>query len=63
MIANIAGGMMMWGVHFLSKSIPKPEYAVFGVFLAMAMFIPTMPLQIVLAQQTADALATGRERQ
>jgi O-antigen/teichoic acid export membrane protein/regulation of enolase protein 1 (concanavalin A-like superfamily) len=63
MIANIAGGMMMWGVHFLSKSIPKPEYAVFGVFLAMAMFIPTMPLQIVLAQQTADALATSRERQ
>jgi O-antigen/teichoic acid export membrane protein/regulation of enolase protein 1 (concanavalin A-like superfamily) len=63
MIANIAGGVMMWGVHFLSKAIPKPEYAVFGVFLAMAILIPTMPLQIVLAQQTADALATGRERQ
>ncbi len=63
MIANITGGILMWAVHFLSKLIPKPEYAVFGVLLAVAMCIPTMPLQVVLAHQTAEALATGRERQ
>ncbi len=63
MIANVAGGLLMWGVHFLAKAIPKPEYAVFGVFLAVAMCIPNLPLQMVLAQQTARALATKRERQ
>ncbi len=35
----------------------------FGVLLAVAMFVPNMPLQMVFAQQTARALATGRERQ
>lgn len=63
MVANIVGGMLMWAVHPLAKVIPKTEYSVFGVLLAVAMCIPTMPLQIVMAQQTAEALAKGQERQ
>jgi O-antigen/teichoic acid export membrane protein len=63
MIANITGGILMWGVHFLAKAIPKTEYAVFGVFLAVAMCIPNLPLQMVLAQQTAKGLATGKEHE
>ena len=35
----------------------------FGVLLAVAMFVPNMPLQMVFAQQTARALATGRGRE
>ncbi len=63
MIANVAGGALMYGVHFFSKVIPEKEYAVFGTLLAMTMCIPTMPLQMVFAQQAAAALVTGRVRQ
>lgn len=63
MVANIAGGVMMWGVHFLAKVIPKEEYAVFGTLLVVTMCVPGGPLQMVFAQQTAAALATRRERQ
>jgi O-antigen/teichoic acid export membrane protein len=60
MIANIGGGMLMWAVHFLSKAIPVGEYGNFGAFLAVIMVLPAMPLQMILAQQTASALAKGR---
>ncbi|HNR71376.1 MAG TPA: hypothetical protein PLV05_05425 [Verrucomicrobiota bacterium] len=62
MFATIAGGLFMTAMHFLSKAraLPEAEYAQFGVFLAVTMFIPSMPLQMVLAQQTARALALGR---
>ncbi len=65
MIANISGGLLMWVVHFLSKakSVPASEYGVFVTFLAVAMCVPTMPMQMVMAQQTARALATHRERE
>ena len=63
MVATIAGGAMMWGVHFLNKAIPESEYGLFVAFLSVAMCIPTMPLQMVLAQQTAQALATNRKRE
>jgi O-antigen/teichoic acid export membrane protein len=63
MIAAIAGGAMTWGVHFLNKEIPDSEYSAFGVLLMVAGCLPTMPLQMVFAQQAAQALATGRERQ
>ncbi len=65
MIATIGGGLLMWMVHFLSKapSVTKPEYADFGVYLAVAMTIPTLPLQMVMAHQTAHALIAGRQRQ
>jgi O-antigen/teichoic acid export membrane protein len=62
MIANIGGGAMMWAVHFLSKKTTAAEYGAFGVMLAVAMCVPNLPLQMVFAQQTARALATGRER-
>src|SRR5215831_15193316 len=67
MIANIAGGVLNWGVHFLQQAVPKPmraaEYGAFGVFLSVAMVIPTMSLQMVMAHQTALALATNRQMQ
>jgi O-antigen/teichoic acid export membrane protein len=63
MIANIAGGLMTLGVHPLNKRIPDSEYTAFGVLLMVVSCLPTMPLQMVMAQQSALALATGRERQ
>src|ERR1035441_7690931 len=51
----------MTAVHFLSKAIPDAEYGQFGVILSVAAFIPALPLQMVLAQQTARALALHRE--
>ncbi len=60
MVANVTGGMMMWGVHFFSKKIPDAEYSAFGALLSMTMVIPALPLQMVFAQQTAAALATDR---
>lgn len=63
MIATIASGALMWGVHFLAKKIDPNEYAVFGTLLAVTMCLPVGPLQMVFAQQTASALAQGRNRQ
>ena len=65
MIATIAGGAMTFGVHFLTKSasVPKSQYAAFGTLLMVVACLPTMPLQMIFAQQSALALATGRERQ
>src|SRR6266850_399506 len=63
MIANIAGGALMWLVHFLSKKLPNTEYGLFTTYLSVAMCIPTMPLQMALAHQTALALATNRRRE
>jgi O-antigen/teichoic acid export membrane protein len=63
MIATVAGGLFMTVVHSLSKVIPPAEYSQFGVFLSVAMFIPALPLQMVLAQQTARSLALHREHE
>ena len=63
MIANILGGALMWMVHFLNKFIPPGEYGSFGALLSVAMLLPTIPLQMVLAQQTAKAIAQHRERE
>jgi hypothetical protein len=63
MIATIAAGAMSWAVHFLNKKIPDAEYSIFGVLLMVTACIPTMPLQMVFAHQSAQALATNRERQ
>jgi len=62
MISGIGGGALFYLVHFLSKKISVAEYGAFGVMLAVAMCVPNLPLQMVFAQQTAQALATGRER-
>lgn len=61
MLASIIGGVFMWAVHLLVKAMPPGQYSTFGVLLALVMCIPTMPLQMVFAQQTAHALATNRE--
>jgi len=63
MIANIVGGMMTLGVHPLNKLIPDKEYTAFGALLMVVSCLPTIPLQMVFAQQSALTLATGRERQ
>jgi len=63
MIANVLGGALNWAVHFLNRVIPVSEYGNFGVFLAVVMLVPAIPLQMILAQQTAKALATGRTRE
>jgi O-antigen/teichoic acid export membrane protein len=63
MIANIAGGALMWSVHLLNKFIPGGEYGHFVALLTVAMLLPTIPLQMILAQQTAKALAVHRERE
>ena len=63
MVATVAGGVFMTAVHFLSKRIPEEEYGQFVAFLSVSMFIPAMPLQMVLAEQTARARALHREHE
>ena len=63
MMTNVGSGAMMYAVHLLNKKIPPEQYGIFGVLLAVAMFVPSMPLQMVMAQQTAQALATDRRRE
>jgi O-antigen/teichoic acid export membrane protein len=63
MIANIASGGLTCGVHFLAKFVSEAQYAAFGTLLMVVACLPAMPLQMIFAQQTALALATGRERQ
>ena len=60
MVANIGGGMLMWGVHLLNKALPPGQYGSFGAFLTVVMLLPTIPLQMIMTQQTAKALATDR---
>jgi O-antigen/teichoic acid export membrane protein len=63
MIANIGGGAFMWAVHFLNKWLPAGQYGDFGVFIAVLMLLPNIPLQMVLTQQTARSLANNNRRQ
>ncbi|MFM2082054.1 MAG: hypothetical protein RL380_745 [Verrucomicrobiota bacterium] len=60
MIANIVGGALTWGVHFLNKKISDGEYSTFVTLMMVTACVPTIPLQMVLAQQSAKALAEGR---
>src|SRR4051812_12520299 len=63
MMASIMAGFMSLGVHFLNKVIDQGEYSNFGVLVMVVACLPTMPLQMVFAQQTAAALVENRERQ
>src|SRR4051812_36708864 len=63
MIATIIGGAMTFGMHFLNKKIPDAEYAIFVTLAMTTACVPAVPLQMVFAQQSAEALAMGRERQ
>lgn len=53
----------MWAVHLLARATGKNEYGLFITLLTAVMLVPAIPLQMVFAQQTAKALATGRERE
>jgi O-antigen/teichoic acid export membrane protein len=63
MLATVAGGVLMWAVHLLSRAIPASEYGTLITLLSVVNLIPTLPLQMVFTQQTALALATGRAAQ
>jgi O-antigen/teichoic acid export membrane protein len=63
MFANIVTGFLAFGVHPLAKRISESEYSIFGTMLMLTACVPTVPLQMVPAQQTARMLATGGERQ
>jgi O-antigen/teichoic acid export membrane protein len=63
MVATMASGTLMMGIHFLSKKIPVGEYGVLITLFSVVNLVPTIPFQMVFTQQTANALATGRERQ
>jgi O-antigen/teichoic acid export membrane protein len=63
MMATIFGGMLTFGLHFLSKKISDGDYAIFVTLMAMVTCVPTLPLQMVFAQQSAEALAMNRDRQ
>jgi O-antigen/teichoic acid export membrane protein len=62
MLATMMAGALMWGVHFLSRKIPPAEYGVLITLFSVVNIVPTIPFQMVFAQQTAHALATGGER-
>lgn len=61
MFANMAAGVLMWAVHFLSKRMPEAEYGLLVTLFSMTMIVPVLPLQMVFAQQTARSLASGQE--
>jgi len=61
MVANLVTGILMWAVHFLSKRIPESEYGLLVTLFSMTMVVPMLPLQMVFAQQTAKALASGQQ--
>jgi O-antigen/teichoic acid export membrane protein len=63
MVSAIMAGLLSFGMHFLNKKIPDSEYSVFVTLLMMTACVPAAPLQMVFAQQTAQALATDRARQ
>ena len=63
MAATMASGVLMLGIHFLSKKIPAGEYGVLITLFSIVNMVPTIPFQMVFTQQTANALATGRDRQ
>lgn len=60
--AAFASGGLMWLVHFLNKFLPKAEYGTLGTLLTVMILVPTAPLQLVFARETAAAIAQGRQR-
>src|SRR6266536_1802086 len=61
--ATFAAGALMWLVHFLNKFLPKEEYGTLGTLMTSMMLVPTIPLQMVFARQTAAAFAKGRQQE
>jgi O-antigen/teichoic acid export membrane protein len=63
MIAAMASGLLMWGVHFLAKKIPASEYGTLITLFSIVSLIPTIPFQMVFTHQTAGGLAKNQARQ
>jgi len=63
MLATVAGGVLMWAVHLLSRAIPPSEYGTLITLLSVVNLIPALPLQMVFTQQTALALGSDRGSQ
>lgn len=62
MIANIVGGALMLGVHFLSKQVSDLEYGTVGALLGASIIIPSIPLQMIFTREAAAGLALGNTR-
>ncbi len=62
MIANIVGGALMLGVHFLSQKVSDLEYGTVGALLGATILIPSIPLQMIFTREAAAGLATGNTR-
>jgi len=62
-VSNVACGVLLWSVHFLSKRLPDAEYGIVGTLLALIVCIPSGPLQLVFVHQAAADLAGGRRGQ
>ena len=52
MLATLMGGVLSWAVHLLSKFIPASEYGTLITLLSVVNLVPTLPLQMVFAQQS-----------
>lgn len=63
MIATVIAGGLTFAVHILNKKISDADYAIFVTLTTMTSCIPTVPLQMVFAQQSAETLAMNRARQ
>lgn len=63
MTATMVGGLMMLGIHFLSRKISMDEYGILVTLFSVVNLIPTVPFQMVFTYQTARALATNRRGQ
>jgi len=59
LVATVVSGLFMYAVHLLARKIGPAEYGVFLWFVGLSIFIPAMPLQLVMAQQSAHGLAIG----
>ncbi len=61
--ATVAGGALMYAVHFAARRMPQEEYGVFVTLLQVLnlMGIPALGLQSVFAQQAVD-LSTDTQR-
>ena len=63
MISAMSSGVLMYGVHLLSKKIPASEYGTLITLFSIVSLIPTIPFQMVFTHQTASGLAKNQERQ
>jgi O-antigen/teichoic acid export membrane protein len=63
MISALSSGVLMYGVHLLSKKIPASEYGTLITLFSVVSLIPTIPFQMAFTHQTAAGLAKNQERQ